>query len=87
MRPVWSNAGGQPTFAVVLDWRVSACFFLLVAHCRVWTIILMVVVASTLSLLSHFGYTLPVFYNRMRARFAGDIRVSRPWWWRRRYIR
>ncbi len=87
MSGVWHRAGGQPTFAVVLDWRVSFMFLFLIVHARMWTFALLILMAATLSILSRFGYTLGVFYNRIRSRLAGDVRVSRPWWWRRRFIR
>lgn len=81
----WHKAGNAPTFALVLDWRVAIFALLLIAHFRVWTAILFAIIAIALSVLARFGYTLPKFYARLRSRLAGPVRVSRPWWWRRRF--
>lgn len=83
----WSRAGGQPRFLWVLDWRVSMIFLFFIAHMRMWVFWTLLCVAGSLSLLSHFGYTLPVFYRRLRSRMAGSVRAARPWWWRRRFVR
>lgn len=82
---VWYRAGRSPKFAWVLDWRVAAAAMLLPVHFRTWTVCLFVGVAVVLSVLARFGYTLPKFYARVRSRLAGARRVSRPWWWRKRF--
>ena len=82
----WRDAGMTPRFLGV-DARAAVPFLLLLLHFRWWTFYLATGTFIVLGLLSHFGYTLPVFVRKMRRAIAGPVCVARPWWHLRQFYR
>ena len=77
----------HPKFLFLFDWRLSFMFFLLVLHFRMWVLFCLIGTAVVFAILNHFGYSINVFYNKIRTVLAGNIRVCRPFWWQSRFIR
>jgi intracellular multiplication protein IcmT len=60
----------------------SATFpvLLLMFNIKWWTLALTVITMIFLTVLSRFGFTIPVFCRWVRCLFAGRRRIATPWW-------
>lgn len=83
----WHHAAKEPKFLFIFDWKISFIFLFLLFHFRIWVLATLIIFAVILSVLNRFGYSLSVFYKKARSKLAGDVRVSRPFWWNNRFFR
>ena len=55
-------------------------FLLWALHIRWWTFILAALSAVFLTVLNHFGFSIPVFLRWLRSTLAGKRKLAIPWW-------
>lgn len=53
---------------------------LMLFHIRLWTFELAVAIMSILTLIEHYGFSLPVFGRWIRSTMAGKRKIATPWW-------
>lgn len=63
-----------------LDSSATFPILLLMFNIEWWTFILVVVTMIFLTVLSRFGFTIPVFFRWIRCTLAGRRRIATPWW-------
>lgn len=82
----WRNSGNHAKFLMV-DARASYPLLLFLVHMRIWTFGLWVFSMIFFGILNYMGYTLPTALRMFRAKAAGPLRYTKPWWRRPEMIR
>lgn len=53
---------------------------LMLFHIKTWTFVSAFTAIGFFTVLSYYGFTVPVFFRWCRAKIAGRRRTARPWW-------
>jgi len=82
----WRNSGNHALFLMV-DARASYPLLLFLVHMSLWTLVLWIVSVIFFAALKYKGYTLPTAMRMFRAKAAGRLRYTKPWWRRPEMVR
>lgn len=83
----WRNSGNHAVFLMV-DARASfPPLILFIAHISYWTFSLWIFSILFFAALRYKGYTVPSAFRMVKAKMAGNIRYSKPWWRRPEMVR
>ena len=63
-----------------LDSSATFPILLLMFNIEWWTFGIVVFMIIFLSVLSRYGFTIPVFFRFVRSKLAGKRKVATPWW-------
>lgn len=75
----WRDSARYPKFFWI-DARSSFVVLLTLLYIKLWTVLLMCLVMAFLSILNHYGFTVPVFGRWLRSLCAGRRKAAILWW-------
>jgi intracellular multiplication protein IcmT len=75
----WRDSARSVKFFFI-DGSAAFPLLLLIVHIRLWTFLVAVGAMLFLTLLNHYGFSIPVFFRLVRSFAAGRRRVVIPWW-------
>jgi len=75
----WRDSARIPKFYMV-DGRAAFPLLLFLLHIRLWTFVVAIVATVFFTVLQKYGYTITVFWRRLRCILAGKVKLATPWW-------
>ncbi|UST77172.1 IcmT/TraK family protein [Pseudomonas siliginis] len=81
---IWQHAGRSPKI-IGIPCMAYMPIFIWLAHIRLWTFILAVVVILFFAVLAYFGLTFKVLWGKILHFMRGSRIFARPWWYRNRF--
>ena len=79
----WRDSGRNPRF-FFMDARSAFPLLLFLVHIKMWTFIVALIITIFFGILDRYGFSLVVFGRTLRTVFAGRVKLSRPWWRKKR---
>ncbi len=75
----WRDSARRARFFGI-DAYAALPILIFLMHMRLWTFLLSICLIIFFSIIEHFKFTLPVFFRWLKIMYAGNLRISRPWW-------
>lgn len=75
----WRDTARQARFFFV-DAQAAFPFLLFLMHITWWTFFVALFATLFFTLLTRYGFTVPVFLRWVRSSLAGSRKLSNPWW-------
>lgn len=75
----WRDSARTVRFFVI-DYRAAFPLLLLLVHIRMWTFLAAIAGTVFFAIIEHYGYTVNVFFRRVRSFIAGPHKIAQPWW-------